>query len=218
MTDTFRTQLTNKDAEGVIRTVLSAPQVLDEIDEKGTSGLLLIAYSGLEDSFRVAIQSKKSFTFHEAIVCGKTDQVRDALAVDKRLANRYSGDGFTPLSLAAFFDQTEIAKLLLAYGGDPNLAATNPSKVNALHSAVAKGNLELCKILIEHGVDVDAGQTQNVTALHSAAHKGNVELVKLLVSKGAKASLKMDNGNTAIDLAKKDGHSEIQIYLESISK
>ncbi|MFC3972618.1 ankyrin repeat domain-containing protein [Maribacter confluentis] len=51
--------------------------------------------------------------------------------------------------------------------------AKNPSKVNALHSAIAKENHELCKLLIEYGVDVNTVQMQNVTALHSAVHRGN---------------------------------------------
>jgi ankyrin repeat protein len=47
---------------------------------------------------------------------------------DKSYANQYSNDGFTPLSLSAFFNQTEIEKLLLENGADPNLHATNLPK------------------------------------------------------------------------------------------
>jgi ankyrin repeat protein len=59
---------------------------------------------------------------------------------------------------------------------------------------------------------------QNVTALHSAAHRGNLKLVRLLVESGAEINLKMDNGDTAISIAENDGHKEVKVYLESISK
>ena len=162
-----------------------------------------------------AIAIKKTFTFHEAIVCGMIETVKDFLKDNQGVVNTYSADGFTPLSLAAFFERTEIAKLLLEKGADPTLHATNPSKVNALHSAVARSNYELSKLLVDAGVNVNATQTQNVTPLHSAAHNGNLQLVKLLVENGAKINLKMDNGMTAIDFAEKDGHAEVKAYLES---
>lgn len=108
------------------------------------------------------------------------------------MINTHSDDGFSLLSLAAFFDQTEIAKSLIEFGADPNLSAKNPSRVNALHSAVAKENYELCMLLIEKGANVNAVQMQNVTALHSAVHRGNLDLVKLLVEN--EASIYIKNG------------------------
>jgi len=218
MIDSLKTHIKNKEADKIVSMILNNPEILDEKDENGSSGLLMIAYSGMETAFSKAKELKKSFAFHEAIVCGKIDYVIDSLAHDKSYANQYSNDGFTPLSLAAFFNQTEIAKLLLENGADPNLHATNPSKVNALHSAVAKENYELSKLLIDYGVNVNATQIQNVTPLHSAAHRGNLTLIRLLVENGAEINLKMDNGDTAISIADKDGHSEVKTYLESVSK
>jgi ankyrin repeat protein len=218
MIDTLKTHIKSKEADKIVALITEHPEVLDKQDENGSSGLLIIAYSGVDTAFSKAKELKKSFTFHEAIVCGKEDSVVDFLAKDKSYANRYSIDGFTPLSLAAFFNQTGIAKLLLENGADPNLQATNPSKVNALHSAVAKENYELCKLLIEYGVNVNATQMQNVTALHSAAHRGNLKVVKLLIESGADINLKMDNGDTAISIAERDGHQEVKVYLENLSK
>ncbi len=218
MIDTLKTYIKNKEADKIVALITEHPEVLDERDDNGSTGLLIIAYSEIEEPFTKAKEIKKSFTYHEAIVCGKEDCVLDSLANDKSYSNRYSNDGFTPLSLAAFFNQTEIAKLLLKNGADPNLQATNPSKVNALHSAVAKENYELCKLLIEYGVNVNATQIQNVTAMHSAAHRGNLKIVKLLVENGAKINYKMDNGDTALSIAKRDGHQQVKIYLENLSK
>lgn len=213
--DSLKVYIQNKDTAAVINAISDNPALLGETDENGSSGLLIIAYSGFDAAFTKAKELKRSFTFHEAIVCGRINDVRDYLSDDHALVNTYSPDGFTPLSLAAFFDQTEIARLLLQQGADPDLHATNPSRVAALHSAVAKQNYELCRLLLEHGADVNSMQMQNVTALHSAAHRGNLQLVKLLVENGANITAKMDNGDTAIDIAGRDGHGEVHTYLEN---
>lgn len=214
MIDSLKTLIKNKDAEKTSTFIKKHPEVLSLTDDNGSSGLMLLAYSELKEAFEEAIELKDSFTFHEAIVCGQNDEVNAYLKKDSSsLINRYSTDGFTPLSLAGFFNQTEIAKTLLNLGADPNIPATNPSKVNALHSAVAKENYELCELFIKNGVNVNALQMQNVTALHSAVHRGNLELVKLLVENGAKVSIKMDNGDTALDIAKKEKHKDIELFF-----
>jgi len=214
MIEKLKTHIQNKESKKIILLIKQNPEVLNLEDENGTSGLMIIAYSGLEKVFEEAIELKKSFSFHEAIVAGKMEVVKNYLEQNNTdLINTYSNDGFTPLSLAAFFNQTEIAKLLVKNGANPNLSATNPSKVNALHSAIAKENYELCEILLAKGADVNAVQVQNVTALHSAVHRGNLELTKLLIENGASMSLKMDNGDTAIIIAEREGHKSIAEYI-----
>lgn len=217
MIDTLKTLIKNKEAVKIVALITEHPEVLDERDENGSSGLLIIAYSGIEEAFSKSKEMKKLFTFYEAIVCGELENVTNSLAKHKFYANQCSNDGFPPLCLAAFFDQTGIAKLLLENGADPNLQATNPSKVNALHSAVAKENYELCKLLIEFGVNVNARQMQNVTALHSASHRGNLRIVKILIESGADINIKMENGDTAIRIAERDGHQRVKRYLENLS-
>jgi uncharacterized protein len=170
----------------------------------------------MQDAFEKSKALKQAFTFHEAIVSGRQDLVTKYLEKDKKLANAYSADGFTPLSLAAFFDQLELAKLLLDQGGEPGLQANNDFKVNALHSAVAKNNLELCKLFLQSNVDVNIPQAQSVTPLHAAAHHGNLAIVKLLVENGASVNVYMDNGKTPIDFAESDGHAEVSQYLHEV--
>lgn len=214
MIELLKTHIKNKEADKVISLIKDNPEVLNLIDDNGSSGLMIIAYSGLEKAIEKAIELKKSFSFHEAIVCGKANIVKGYLDnADFDMINTHSNDGFTPLSLAGFFNQTEIAKLLLEKGADPNLSATNPSKVNALHSAIAKENYELCQILLKKGADVNRVQVQNVTALHSAVHRGNLDLVKLLIENNASITLKMDNGDTALIIAEREGHNSIAEYL-----
>jgi FOG: Ankyrin repeat len=188
------------------------------VDINGASGLQLIAYSGIEEIFIISNQSQEEFYFPRGNNCGKLDLVKILLEKQNNLLNLHSNDGFTPLSLAAYFNQSEIFIFLLENGASPNLQATNASRVNALHSVIAKDNLELCKLLFQHGADPNIPQIQNVTALHSATHRGNIDLVKLLVSNGANINSKMDNGDTAYSIAVKEKRADIIKYLEALSK
>lgn len=208
-----------RDATEILNFIHLMPDVLDQEDDNGSSGFMLLAYSQIKGVFAKAKELKSSFSFHEAIVAGKIELVKEYLSrsVPQRV-NRYSNDGFSPLALAAFFNQTEIAKLLLNNGADPNRAAENPSRVNALHAAVAKENFELCALFLENGADPNAVQTQNVTPLHSAVHRGNLKLVQLLVGKGANPDQPMENGNTARDIANREGQEAIRNYFAMLKK
>lgn len=214
MLTSLKNYLKQQETDKIIQLISDMPQLLDKKDENNTTAFAIIAYSGNAEAFEVAKTLKNSLNFHETILCGDLAKVADHINKDNDLVNTFSEDGFSPIALATFFDHTEIAKLLLASGGDPGLSATNLSKVNALHSAVAKQNIALCQLYIDHGVNVNATQTQNITPLHSAAHLGNLAIVKLLVENGANIHAKTDNGDDAISFAQKDNHYEVQQYLE----
>ncbi len=56
----------------------------------------------------------------------------------------------------------------------------------ALHYAAQKGHLEVVRILVDHGADVDAKETEAaMTPLMFAVFKGHAEVARILVSKGA---------------------------------
>ncbi|NAS31885.1 hypothetical protein GTQ40_12935 [Flavobacteriaceae bacterium R38] len=206
-------KIKDQKTEELISFITQNPGVLNEKDRNNSSGFLLIAYSNISSVFKKAIALKQTFNFQEAILSGKIDIVKSFVEKDKNKVHEYSSDGFTPIALASFFDQTAIAEYLLEQGANPGLAAKNPSKVNALHAAVAKENITLCRLFIENRIDVNSTQIQNVTPLHSAVHRGNLPLVKLLIANGADITLKMDNGDDALTIAKRDKHNEILNFL-----
>jgi len=217
MLDSLQQYIKNNKESEIIDLISANPDILNQKNKSGSSGFFLIAYSGLVSAFEKAKALKQSFDFHEAIIVGALDTVRNLIHKNKGLVNVYSNDGFSPLSLAAFFNQVEITSELLKHHANPNIAAKNPSKVNALHAAIAKENLKICKLLLKYGVDVNATQMNNVTALHSATHRGNLDLIKLLVTNGAKIDLKMDNGHSALFIAKNEGHHQIVSFLEQLN-
>lgn len=196
--------------------IKSHPELLETQNEQGQSGFMLIAYSGLSSVFEKAIELKKNYTLAEAIVSGQHALVKQQLAEAPTAINTYIGGGFTPIALAAFFNQNKLVRSFLEAGANPNRSANNASKDNALHAAVAKENLEICTLLLANAADPDVPQMQNVRPLHSAVHRANLALVKLLVENGASVNLKMDNGDQPIDIARREGHETIAAYLQGL--
>uniref|UniRef100_A0A2C9M0Z7 Chromo domain-containing protein n=1 Tax=Biomphalaria glabrata TaxID=6526 RepID=A0A2C9M0Z7_BIOGL len=81
-----------------------------------------------------------------------------------------------------------------------------------LMRAVQKGSLAIVEMLLEHGVDVNAQQTNGNSALMLAAEQNGVCLVALLLKYGANSSLytvHSDQAETALMKAIKRQHREV---------
>lgn len=75
-------------------------------------------------------------------------------------------------------------KALLAEGADVN--AKSPYGATGLFFAADRGNMEIMKILLDHGADVKVKDTfYGATAVTWAVNKGNADMVTLLLNKGA---------------------------------
>ncbi|MBX2872340.1 MAG: ankyrin repeat domain-containing protein [Saprospiraceae bacterium] len=209
----FKTLLQERNEEQIIEFLTSNPTVLVNSDEDGPSGLMLIAYHRLANVMPVAQQLAPSVGLYESIAYGLLQKVKDTISTDSSLLNRAAPDGFSPLCLAAYFAQYEVASWLSEQGADLNQAATNPSQVAPIHAAVAAKHLGLVQLLLSKGADVNLTQAQGVSPLHSAAHRGNLQIVKALVEAGADIHAQMDSGETAVSFAEKEGHQQVIDYL-----
>jgi ankyrin len=61
---------------------------------------------------------------------------------------------------------------------------------HALKLAVAKGDVELTKLLLQKGVDVNTKSANDMTVLHAAAMASNIALCDLLIQSGAEINAK----------------------------
>jgi hypothetical protein len=79
-----------------------------------------------------------------------------------------------------------------------------------LHNAIYnKGHIDIVKLLLNNGADVNSKGNLVNTPLHWAAFNGNIEIVKLLLEKGADFNLKYICVHTPLHFADSEGHIEI---------
>lgn len=97
---------------------------------------------------------------------------------------------------------TELVATLL--GADPALvSAPDQSQYRdlPLHVAAAQGNVEIARLLLDAGAEVDAGDSDLSTALHVAAVRGQLDMVNLLMERGADLAFQDNNGAWSMSFA-----------------
>ena len=72
--------------------------------------------------------------------------------------------------------------------------------------------MEIVKLFVAKGADVNAKTKSGGTPLLNAAYKGHKEIVELLIAEGADVNVRVD-GLTPLDLATKDNHTEVADLL-----
>ena len=109
--------------------------------------------------------------------------------------------GATPLLRAALSGDLPVVRLLLAHGADPMIPTfdhTTPLMVasgvgwaeGTIHEYTEDQTLEVVKLLLSLGSDVNAANDHGITALHGAAYKGANKVVQFLVDHGADLAAK----------------------------
>ena len=83
----------------------------------------------------------------------------------------------------------------------------------ALVEAERHGYTKLAKLLINSGADVNT-KIDGLTPLMIAANKGLCDVVKALIEKGADVNAKSNEGKTAKMYAEKEGHIDIVELLK----
>ncbi|NEO87210.1 MAG: ankyrin repeat domain-containing protein [Spirulina sp. SIO3F2] len=151
---------------------------------------------------------------------------QDNVAVVKTLLelglDPYYGLFDLPLTLAITKGSVEIILAFIEAGMDVNRnVESEPGRWTPLMCAAHFGQLEIAKILIKNGADLDARIEEDWnmttrggwTALTYAACQGHIEIVKLLVGHGADVDVVTAEGRTAFDYAIEQGNTAIFNYL-----
>lgn len=102
--------------------------------------------------------------------------------------------GLNGLFVALNSGSLKVARLLIESKGTP-IDDRNENDETPLMIASIKGYVELAKLLIEKGADVNK---PGWTPLHYAASKGNVEMIRLLIEENAYIDAASPNGTTPL--------------------
>ena len=119
--------------------------------------------------------------------------------------------GLPPLVSAATNGFKECCQILLE--NKVNVDAIGPQQLTALYCAAFNNGIDLCRLLLQYGADVNYCQGSD-PILTESIWKGNLELVKLLTEGGrANVNATGHGGWTSLQAASSMGHTAIVRYL-----
>lgn len=76
--------------------------------------------------------------------------------------------------------------------------------LNLAHWAADRGFIDILRVLLKYGLNVNITDTENQTALHYAVSCGHVDCTELLLANGAKVDIKDNDGVDPLSLANDD--------------
>jgi cytohesin len=135
------------------------------------------------------------------------------LGADMHVTTNSTGEGgVNALELAAIHGHAEVVKALLQAGADP----TRGEGTTPLHSAVAKGHVEVIKVLGTNPAWLEVNISGLGTPLHVAVREKQLQAVKTLLDLGASPNSRNEHGRTPLHFAVDSGVIEIvEILLKS---
>jgi ankyrin repeat protein len=83
----------------------------------------------------------------------------------------------------------------------------------AINVAAQNGRIEVVKLLVNRGADLEAGGTTGQTALMAAAARGHLPVVQFLAKRGANLEARSNAGTNSLMFASKNGHLAVVKYL-----
>ncbi len=129
---------------------------------------------------------------------GTVDEMKALMAIKKDTINAVNNMGFTPLILACYRGNVEVAEFLIKNVKDVDYGSSSGT---ALASVAVKGNNRLAKALLEKGANPNIADVTGITPLIYATQFENIELMKLLISHKANKKQTDKEGKTPYDYA-----------------
>ncbi len=110
-----------------------------------------------------------------------------------------------------------IAELLIKHGANVNYAVGKLLET-PLYEAASHGRVDLCKLFIENGAEVNTIDWIGRTPLHGAAYNGYWECAQVLLENGVQPNIEGKAGQTALSLAEERARAEDLQYMRKIEK
>lgn len=222
----------NEGHTNVARFLIDAKADLNKIDSNKFTPIMLAAGQGhakivrllakagvkVDTATRVSKANQDDggeTALHRACQKGHAEMVGLLLDMDTsgEMLNSKTGQGTTPLIVAAEEGQIEVVKILLEHGADV-LETTNAGKT-ALYLGCERGHVDLCRLLLENGADPGQWTCRKKIPLYTASEQGNLPMVKVLLPYTTKAHLFIETtyGTTPLFIATRSGNTVVKDLL-----
>ncbi|EHK47127.1 hypothetical protein TRIATDRAFT_217580 [Trichoderma atroviride IMI 206040] len=175
-------------------------------DSSGKTAMMFAAWDKNSEILRMLVENganldmvddKGVCALHYAVVSGSVDCVRILLAAGADQELLMSENEYSPLLLASEDGQTEIVRLLLENGANPEIKTTEPT--TPLSVAIAGRHAEVVSILLEYGADYTAAFFRSALVPSVfAASLGQIPILEVLLSYGVDISLPTPRGITPL--------------------
>jgi ankyrin repeat protein len=174
--------------------------------EQDICGRSHFSSNGIGPPIHCAVEAGSIYSLHLLITAGA--DVNSYGRTDDMLS-------VTALNRAVKHNKKDVTRVLLENGAHPNATSDYRDDLNwhgrdqryrtprqretALQRACSLGHLDIVKILIEHGADVDQQEDNGWNALHCAANQSQYEIMAYLLHEvKANVTLTLSNGHTVL--------------------
>lgn len=162
--------------------------------------------------FSLVLAQEKAKSIFDIARNGSVAEVKELMKKDPNSINETNESGFSPLILACYRGNTEVAKFLIDHVKDLNYKSQEGT---ALAGLSVKYNKDLVTYLLSKNADPNIADATGSTPLFWAVKFGNKELIELLVKYKADTSKKDSMGMTPFEYALQTNNKEIINLLKN---
>lgn len=143
---------------------------------------------------------------------GTVGEVKELMKKDPDVINQTNENGFSPLILACYRGNVEVAKFLMDHVKDVNYKSREGT---ALAGLAFRYNKELVEYILKKNANPNIADATGITPLFWAVKSGNKELTELLLKYKADKTLKDSQGMTPFEYALQTNNKEIINLLKN---
>ncbi|MDN4011877.1 MULTISPECIES: ankyrin repeat domain-containing protein [Chryseobacterium] len=172
----------------------------------------LILLMGIFLSFTFVTAQDKTKSIFDLARSGTVAEVKDMMKQNPDIINQTNESGFSPLILACYRGNVEVAKFLIDNVKDVNYKSQEGTALSGLS---VKYNKDLVTYLLNKKADPNIADATGSTPLFWAVKFGNKELIELLLRYKADKTLKDAQGMTPFEYALQTNNKEIINLLKN---
>ncbi|KMQ59432.1 ankyrin [Chryseobacterium angstadtii] len=172
----------------------------------------IIFIIGIFLSFSFISAQEKVKSIFDVARNGTVTEVKDLMKQDPDIINKTNENGFSPLILACYRGNVEVAKFLIDHVKDINYKSEEGT---ALAGLSVKYNKDLTIYLLNKNADPNIADVSGYTPLFWAVKFGNKELIEMLLKHKADKSKKDSMGMTPFEYALQTNNKEIINLLKN---